>query len=241
MATYKTGKKVKKTQPKGDILEQEIQLQESYGKAEKFIEDNRNVVLGIAGGILLLIMAFLAFNSLYIPSQERQAQAEMYVAERNFKEGNFDLALNGDEDGIHPGFLEIIDSYSGMTSSVELANYYAGISYLNKGDFESAISHLKGFSSDDAVVNAMAMGALGDAYSEQGDMSSAISSYKKAASASDNDFTAATYLLRAGQAMELEGDNSGAKAAYETIKSQYPTSDIGRTIDKYIARAAAKM
>lgn len=239
MATYKTGKKVKKTQPKGDILEQEIQLQESYGKAEKFIEDNRNVVLGIVGGILLLVMLFLAFNSLYLPGQEKQAQSEMYAAERYFKEGNFETALNGDDN--HSGFLEIIDSYSGMTSSAKLANYYAGISYLNTGDFESAISHLKGFSSDDEVINAMAMGALGDAYSEQGDMSSAISSYKKAANASKNEFSATTYLLRAGQAMEAEGDNSGAKAAYETIKKEYPNSDIGRTIDKYIARAAAKM
>ena len=239
MATYNKGRKVKNTQPKGDILEQEIQLQETYGKAEKFVEDNRNMVLGIVGGILVLILAFLAFNNLYVPGQEKEAQAEMYVAERYFKQDSFNLALNGD--GNYPGFLEIIDSYSGMTDATNLASYYAGVSYLNLGDYDNAVTYLKKFDGDDEVISTMALGALGDAYSELGDMSNAISYYKKAANNSENEFTATMYWLRAGQAMELEGDNSGAKSAYETIKQEYPNSQVGQSIDKYIARVEAKM
>ena len=239
MATYKSGKKVKKTLPKGDILEQEIQLQESYGKAEKFIEDNSKLVLGIVVGIAVIILAFLAFNNLYIPGQEKAAQEEMYAAEGYFKKDSFNLALNGD--GNSSGFLEIIDSYSGMTSAAKLANYYAGISYLNLGDFDNAVTYLENFDGDDQVVSTMALGALGDAHSELGDMSSAIKYYKQAANNTDNEFTATTYWMRAGQAMELEGDNSGAKAAYETIKKEYPNSIAGQNIDKYIARVAAKL
>ncbi|MEZ4887191.1 MAG: tetratricopeptide repeat protein [Chitinophagales bacterium] len=239
MATYNKGKKVKDTQLKGDILEQEIQLQETYGKAEKFIEDNSKIVLGIVAGIALLILAFLAFNNLYLPGQEQEAQSEMYVAERYFKQDSFQLALNGDGNSL--GFLDIIDKYSGMTDATNLANYYAGISYLNLGDFNNAVTYLKKFDGDDEVVSTMALGALGDAYSELGDMSNAISYYKKAAANSDNEFTATTYWLRAGQAMEHEGDNSGAKAAYEVIKKEYPTSLVGQSIDKYIARVDAKM
>ncbi|MFK7906137.1 MAG: tol-pal system YbgF family protein [Chitinophagales bacterium] len=239
MATYNKGRKVRDTQPKGDILEQEIQLQESYGKAERFIEDNRSTVLGIVAGIAVLVLAFLAFNNLYIPGQEKDAQAEMYVAEGYFKKDSFQLALNGD--GNFPGFLEIIDNYSGMTDASNLAAYYAGVSYLNLGDYDNAITYLKKFSGGDEVVGTMALGAMGDAYSELGDMSNAISYYKKAAGNSDNDFTATMYWLRAGQAMEQEGDNSGAKSAYEMIKKDYPNSEAGRSIEKYIARVEAKM
>ncbi|MGB0930471.1 MAG: tetratricopeptide repeat protein [Chitinophagales bacterium] len=239
MATYNKGRKVKNTQPKGDILEQEIQLQESYGKAEKFVEDNRNIVLGIVGGILVLILAFLAFNNLYVPGQEKEAQAEMYVAERYFKQDSFQLALNGNGNSL--GFIDIMDSYSGMTDATSLAAYYAGVSYLNLGDYDNAVTYLKKFDGDDEVVSTMALGALGDAYSELGDMSNAISYYKKAAGNSNNEFTATMYWMRAGQAMELEGNNSGAKAAYESIKKEYPTSQVGQSIDKYIARVEAKM
>jgi len=39
---------------------------------------------------------------------------------------------------------------------------------------------------------------------------------------------------------EKQGQNGDAKAAFEKIKNNYPSSQEGTDIDKYIARVAAK-
>lgn len=221
------------------FLDEEIDLRESYSKVEHFIHDNRNTVLAVIGGIALILAIFFGFRSVYLPSQERAAQAEMFVAQQYFKNDSLNLALNGD--GSYPGFLGIISDYSGFTKSVKLAHYYAGIIYLNQSNFEDAIKHLSKFSGSDPVINATAYGALGDAYSETGKMDKAISYYKKAAAASNNEFTAPFNLLKAGMALEQQGDFKGAKSVYEQIKKDYAESQQGREIDKYIARAEANL
>lgn len=48
-----------------------------------------------------------------------------------------------------------------------LANYYAGIAYLNTGKYDEAIASLGKFSSKDIMLSALAKGAIGDAYSEK--------------------------------------------------------------------------
>jgi len=68
------------------------------------------------------------------------------------------------------GCLYIIDDY-GITKSSELAHYYAGISFLNLGEFELAIEQLEKFSSNDKMINLIAKGAIGDAYLELGEPS----------------------------------------------------------------------
>ena len=60
------------------------------------------------------------------------------------------LALYGD--GNNFGFLYIIDEYSG-TPSANLANYYAGIAFLNLSEYDNAIKHLKSFSSNDVIIS----------------------------------------------------------------------------------------
>jgi len=219
------------------FLDEEIDLRESYSKAEHYIRDNRNLVLGVLGAIAVIIAVLVGFNSIYLPGQEKNAQEDMFVAQRYFKTDSFNLALNGN--GSYPGFLGIIDDYSGMTKSVKLAHYYAGVCYLNLGVFEEAVKHLSKVSTKDPLLNATAAGALGDAYSETGNMNKAIDSYKKAAKLSKDEFSAPLNLFKAGLALETQGDFKNAKVIYEQIRSQYPESTQGREIDKYIARAEA--
>ena len=141
---------------------------------------------------------------------------------------------------MYPGFLQIIDDY-GITKSANLAHYYAGISFLNLGNFEEAIYHLKKFKSKDQVVSAMATGAIGDAYMEMDDISTATSYYVEAATMRENEFSAPIFLMKAGNAYELQGNYSEALEMYETIKFDYPTSNEAREIDKYISRAEAEI
>lgn len=221
------------------FLDEEINLEEQYSKAESFLNDNKTPIIGAIAVVALLIFIVFGFRNIYLPGQEKQAQEDMVMPVYYFEQDSFQLALNGNES--FAGFEDVIADNNGMTKAVNMAHYYAGICYLNLGNFEDAIDHLKSFKSSDAIVSAMAYGALGDAYSELGNMSDAITQYKKAAKHSENGFSTPLFLLKAGMAMEAEGDYKGAKAAYEQIKTGFPKSSQAGTIDKYIARAEANI
>jgi tetratricopeptide (TPR) repeat protein len=215
-----------------------VAVEEALSKTEKFIEENQKLLTIIIGIIIVLVMGFFGFKRLYVAPREAEAKEQMFMAERYFEMDSLNLALNGD--GMYPGFLQIIDDY-GVTKSANLAHYYAGISYLNLGNFEDAIYHLKKFKSKDQVISVMATGAIGDAYMEMNDISTAVGYYVDAAAMRDNEFSAPIFLMKAGMAYELEGNFSEALKVYETIKYDYPTSNEAREIDKYIAKAKSEL
>src|SRR5690606_2551147 len=99
-----------------------------------------------------------------------EAREQIWRAEKYFENDSLDAALYGNE--VAYGFLDIIDNY-GSTKTGNLAYYYAGISFLRLGDFESAIVNLEEFDCTDVVVCAVALGATGDAYMELGDIEKA--------------------------------------------------------------------
>ena len=136
------------------------------------------------------------------------------------------------------GFLDIIDNY-GSTKAGNTANYYAGISYLHLGEYEAALSFLKDYSGKGNVLPIMKNGAMGDAYSELGQMDNALSSYKKAVNAGENDMLESYYLKKLGLLHEKQGDLAASAEAFKRIKKDYPTSTDGRDIDKYISRVAS--
>jgi tetratricopeptide (TPR) repeat protein len=214
-----------------------IDVQEAYSKTEKYIEENKKrlstitlIVVGIAG-------LFFAYKYVYLPPLEKEAAEQMWKAEQYFEKDSFDLAINGD--GNYPGFEKIADNY-GSTNAGNLAKYYLGICYLRKGDYQVAIDYLSDFDSDDEMLGPVAKGAIGDAYMELGNTDEALNYYLKAAGKSENTFTAPIYLMKAGLAYEALSDYKGAKKVYTKIKNNYPESNEGRNVEKYLARAEAK-
>jgi len=132
-----------------------------------------------------------------------------------FESDSLDKALFGDGNSL--GFIDISGEYS-MTKQGNLANYYAGISYLKKGDYNKAIDYLENFSAGDHLVSPMATGAIGDAYLELGDKERAVAYYLEAANMDDNGFTSPLFLFRAGQVYELLADYDEAVYVYTKIK-----------------------
>ena len=63
----------------------------------------------------------------------------------------------------------------------------------------------------------------------------AISYYKKAAEASENDFTTPRYLLKAAQLNLAAGKKAEAHKLFVEIKEKYETSKEGMNIDAFIA------
>jgi tetratricopeptide (TPR) repeat protein len=213
-----------------------VDVQEVYSKTEHFVENNKKNLSIIVGGIVVVIALYLGYTKMYIAPMEIEAQSSMFMAEKYFEQDSLQKAINGD--GLNYGFIDIIDEYSG-TKSANLAHYYLGISYLRTGDFEAAIDELKSFSSDDIMISSIALGAIGDAYLELGEIDDAISYYKKAAKNQANNLTSPMYLFKAGIAYEEKGDYQAAFDNYTTIKNDYAESSEGRTIEKYLARAEA--
>jgi len=214
--------------------DQFAQIEETLTKTEQFIEDNqKNLITGV-GIIIGLIAVVIGYQNLYLAPLEKEAQADMYMAELYFQKDSFNLALNGD--GQYLGFVDIADEYS-STKAGKLANYYAGLSYLNSGDFESAIEYLEDFSSDDIILSSLALGCIGDAYMELSDTDNALSYYEDASSYSDNEFTTPRYMIKQAMIHESNGDFEDALELYKEIEENYKTSREGNGIEKYISRA----
>ena len=225
------GKKKDKTE------EQFAAVEETLTRSEQWVENNQKILSIIVFGIVAIIALFLAFNKFYFEPLNEEAQEELFRSVNYFEADSFNLALYG-VNGEY-GLLDIIDEYS-STDAGNLANYYAGISFLNMGDNESAIDYLSKFSSDDEVVSSISLGSMGDAYMNIGEFDDAISFWTKAAFNSENNFTKPIYLKRAALALEEKGDIDRAIEYYSTIQKNYSKSEEARDIEKFIIRAKLK-
>ena len=215
----------------------DIHLDEVYSKTESFIQDNQQpLTIGVVGLLLAVAGVFYYFN-MYLPPLELEAQDEMVYAQRYLQQDSFQLAMYGDNLG-HLGFEQIADEY-GSTNAGNTAKYYMGVSLLQTGAYEDAIAYLKSYSAEDEITGAIALGAIGDAMSELGDEETALDYYVDAANARDNEFTAPIYLMKAGMLAERLNKYDDALNYYNRIKKDYPLTQEGRNVEKYIARAEA--
>jgi len=218
-------------------------LDETASKTEEFVAKNQNIILSIVGGIALLTAGYLLYNKFVSGPKENSAASDMFQAQQYFKQavdGNvandslYNLALNGGEG--KQGFLDIIESHSG-TDAGNLAQYYAGMSFLNTKQYQKAIDHLAEFKTDDAFTNAMAIGATGDAYAELKKPEQALEFYVKAAESNKNDMTTPHFLLKAGQTALSLGKKEDALKYFTDIKDNFDTTPEAQNIDALIGMA----
>lgn len=220
-------KKIDKTEDKI------VAVEEALSKTEQFIEKNQKTLTIAVSAIIIIILGFFGYQKFIVQPMEAEAQSEVFMAEMYFEKDSLDKALYGD--GNYVGFVDIIDNY-GITKTANLSKYYAGICFLKKGEFEEAIDYLKGFSSDDHIIAPMALGAIGDAYSELKDFDNAAKYYMNAANKDENEFTAPVFLFKAALTFELNKNYGKALNAYQRIQDDYPDSSEARDIEKYIAK-----
>ncbi|NBC84027.1 MAG: tetratricopeptide repeat protein [Bacteroidetes bacterium] len=207
-------------------------------RSEQYIEDNQKSLSIIVGAIALIVAAYLGYKKFYLAPLEQEATSQMFGAEQYFEKDSFNLALYGD--GNYIGFLDVIDEY-GLTKSGNLSHYYAGISYLQIGEYKQAIDHLKRFDADDIIISTIALGAIGDAYTELNDYDKAIQFYEKAAEKNPNNFSTPIYLKKLGLVYEETGNFEKALEVYEKIESEYPNSEEGRSVAQDITKVKHKL
>ena len=217
-------------------------LDETASMTEDWVAKNQKIIIGLVAAAAIITIGYLAYQRFIVAPKQEDAANEMFLAQQNFQKATdgvasdslYKLSLNGSEGKF--GFLKIADEYSG-TDAGNLANYYAGIAYLNTGKYTEAIDYLKKFKSDDIVLGALAEGAIGDAYSQKKQAKEALDSYVKAANMNKNDFTTPRFLLKAGKTALALGNKSDALKYFTDIKDNYDGSPEGASIDVLIGSA----
>jgi len=200
-----------------DLLENPEAIASSLSRGESFLKENTKVVAGLIG-LMVLVIAGILFFQIHKANQNETAQSEMFQAVYYFEQDSVELALNGD--GVNPGFLSIIDDYSG-TDAANLSHFYTGSIYLSQADFQKAVDHLEEFSSDDFFVQSKAYALVGDAYMELGNFNEAIKSYTKAANHKENKYFTPMYLNKLAIAYEEAGQLDKAIETYGRIENEY--------------------
>lgn len=248
MATYKkTGSKSKKNRNK---IEEESTtaevfnvLDETASKSEKWVYKHQKTIFAVVAAIVVVILGYLAYQKYIGTPKEKEAANELAFPKTYFEDAMtnavasdslYALALNG-ADGKY-GFIDIAAEYSG-TKAGNLANYYAGISFLKLKNYEEAIKHLEKFSSEDELLGPVAKGAIGDAFADIDQLEDALDYYLQAANLRDNSFSTPLFLFKAGNiALDLE-KYPKALEIFTKIKNNYPGSEEAKNIDIYINKA----
>lgn len=217
--------------------EKNLEIGGVIAKTEKYIEQNKKTIITIGGAVVVVALAIWAFFGLYANPRQQRAAEEMFAAEQWFNAGDFEQALNGNDQYL--GFEAIIDQY-GCTKSGNLAKYYAGVCQLNLGKFAEAEKMLKSYKGKDAFTAGEALMLIGDACAEQDKAADACSYYEKAAKKSDNMIVAPVALWKAGMMQLKLGNNEAAVNFFQQIKDKYPVSAQSTEADKYISYAQNK-
>lgn len=223
----------KKVENRSEVLETpEAPATDKRQGAQSWAEQNPKIIVGIAVVVALIVGGYFAFEY-WKSNQNEEAQREMFQAIRYFENDSLTLAVNGD--GNNLGFKDIVSDYK-FTDAANLANYYAGASYLKLGQFELARLYLSDFSSNDLLVQARAYSLIGDTYMEEKNFEDAAKYYQKAAEYKPNKFFTPSYLMKAALAFEKSNQTEKAKAAYDEIITKYYDSAEFQNARKFKAR-----
>ena len=212
----------KKTKPEDDTL---LDVGEVYTKTERFVDENRSTLTYGVGGLAVLILAVIGYQSFVVGPAEAAAETDAWRAENYFEMDSMSLAALGD--GYAAGLEEVMADHEG-TAAGQRAAYRMGIYYRDAGDFEGAIAAFEEVNVGDDVVQVLAAGNIGDCYVELADYDAAQAAFNEAislASSSLAEDVLAPMFLYKGALVEIElGNNVQAKKHLDRIVEDYPTS-----------------
>ncbi len=207
-------------------------VEQTLTKTEQFLEQNyKSLLIGL--GVIVVLVGIVWLAKIFLNKRNDEAQSQAYMAQKYLEMDSLKLALNGD--GNYLGFLDIASQYK-HTSVGNLARYSAGICYLRLGQYQDAIDYLEKYKKEDKIVGSLAIGAIGDAYVELGDLDKGNARYIEAADYGSNAFSTPFFLMKSGEIYELQKNYPEALKMYQRIQDKYPESSEGVSIDKYIAR-----
>jgi tetratricopeptide (TPR) repeat protein len=250
MATYKKRGYKPKTKAEIDHVAEENSttaevfntLDETASKTEDWVIKNQKYIFVLIGIVAVVVLGYLGYNEFIAKPAQTEAMNDMYQSQKYYneavtgteKDSLFNLALNGGEGKY--GMLDIISEHSG-TPAANLANYYAGMAYLNMKDYKKAVSYLGDYNGKDEATGPIAKGAIGDAFVQLNQKDDALGFYVQAAEMRNNELTTPIYLYKAGvTALDLGKANDALKY-FNRIKEDFSSSTEAANIDVFIGKA----
>ena len=215
-------------------------------KTELLVSKYQNLIIVFVLVAVFGVLGYLGYQNFILQPKSNEANNELFTAQNYFnlaltnndnKDSLFNLSLSGSEGKY--GFLDIIENYSG-TNAANLSYYSAGMAYYNLNNFEKSIEYLNKFESDDEILNALALGVIGDSFAELNQLNDALDSYILAFNSSDNSFSAPKFLLKAANMASFLGKKSDALKFYTIIKEDFSKSPESNLIDIQIGKNSTK-
>ena len=133
-----------------------IDVGKVYSQSEEFVEKNKKP-LTIAVAVFVLIVAGYFGYTTYLDGQNKEASESIWKAEYYFEIDSLDKAINGD--GQYFGFEYLAENYA-HTKTGKLANYYLGLIYKDKGEYDLALEYLKDANVEDDILVLLPLGVL---------------------------------------------------------------------------------
>ena len=222
-------------------------LDEKAGKTEAWVIQHQRTILFTIVAVVIVGLGYMFYKQFVSEPREREISEQLSFAQSVFnqaldanttatRDSLFTLSLNGDK--THAGFLKIIKDH-GSSKAGNVANYAAGMAYLQLNKYKEAVTHLDKFSSSDPILNALALGNIGDAFVALNQPKEAMDYYKKAIDESDNTLTAPIYLSKAAQVAQDQKNYKEALTYLERIKTDYPNSEEAASVDVQISQIEA--
>lgn len=215
------------------------QVKTELGEANEIVEKAKGFwakyskTIIITGSVIIAVLgSYLGYKYLVSIPNENKAADLIFPAEKlfgklaqvsSYNKDTVNIILNGDKAAGITGLLKIAGTY-GSTKAGNRAEYIIGACYLNLKQYDKAIEHLKSFDGNGASqIQSKAYVLLGHAYAEQKKTDEALSYYKKAGTAlNDEDATQkAVTMFMAAQYADYMGKTQDAIDILQDIKSNH--------------------
>ncbi|MCS6905609.1 MAG: tetratricopeptide repeat protein [Bacteroidia bacterium] len=232
------------TKEKEETLKEDFVAEEDYVVEEEDsesgveeptspIERYRLIGGAIVGGILAIIGVYFLFDY-FQEEKEKEGMAQSIYAFRFFEQDSINRAIKGS--GQYPGLEKIVEEYGGSKAG-DHARLLLGAAYYMQGQVDKGLEQFSdvNLGSDNMpAITALIGQAYG--YEEKKDFSQAAELYEKAAETQKNQYTTPLLLMEAARCYEEVGNKEKALKIYQSIKKQYPLSEAGKNVEKYIAK-----
>ncbi|MCF0173859.1 MAG: tetratricopeptide repeat protein [Bacteroidales bacterium] len=218
---------------KKEVIDIQKEQAAAASKAEQFLSTYSKTIWTIVAAILVVAAVIFGYNKWIYAPKAAEAQAALYPCEEQFRAGNWEVALNGNEN--IAGFDAIISEYGNKAGAA--VYFYAGVCNYNLKNYETALAQLKKYNGKDQILAGRAIACQGDCLVALEKYDEAIAAFKKAAKVSDNIYSAG-YLKKAALVYEVLDNKAEALKCYKEIKDNYPASYEAYDVDKFISRIA---
>ncbi|MEE1896929.1 tetratricopeptide repeat protein [Flavobacterium rakeshii] len=218
-------------------------LDEKASKTEEWVANNQKPIIIAVAVIAVALVGYLFYGRVVVEPKETEAANDSFQAQQYFiqasnattvteKDSLYNLALNGGEAKM--GLLSIVENYSG-TDAANVANYMAGMAYLNTGKYKEAVERLQEYKGKELTTGILAKGGIGDAFAQTGENEEALKYYAEAAKMGDDALATPRFLFKAGQTALTLGKKEEANKYFNELKTKYESAPEANNIDAYIA------